>query len=205
MSLREMIHDPGTDMGAIASYLDGLTHDQRMADQNVLNRKDQRALYDKAAGSPPITMQHFLPEDAKPLQPVIHQGRNTLAPLPGMFRFFQKIFTRPQDGSDRAFGYNEGATVKLIGPGYFVTIATAGNTEWEKRGAIVVDYFQVPDGPVPEQWPTVKPNSQGLQMLVYKGTRDYMRRVSEHMSVGAAYKGEKKLDHYFMLCREPLS
>ena len=29
-----------------------------------------------------------------------------------------------------------------------------------------------------------------------------MRRVSQHVSIGAAYKGEKPLDHYFTLCRE---
>jgi hypothetical protein len=32
-----------------------------------------------------------------------------------------------------------------------------------------------------------------------------MRRVSAHVTVGAAYKGEKSLDHYFMLCREDVA
>ena len=51
-------------------------------------------------------------------------------------------------------------------------------------------------------WPRVRSNREGLQRLVYYGTRDFMRRVSQHVSIGAAYKGEKPLDHYFTLCRE---
>jgi hypothetical protein len=89
-----------------------------------------------------------------------------------------------------------------VGPGYFVLEATKGNTNWEPRGAWVVDYFQHPDGPVASGWPRVRSNREGLQVLVYYGTRDFMRRVSQHVSIGAAYKGEKPLDHYFTLCRE---
>ena len=40
---------------------------------------------------------------------------------------------------------------------------------------------------------------------MYHHTRDYMRRVSSHVTVGAAYKGETSLDHYFMLCREDVA
>jgi hypothetical protein len=58
---------------------------------------------------------------------------------------------------------------------------------------------------VVEGWPKVVANNVGLQVLVYNGTRDFMRRVSDHVSIGAAYKGENPLDHYFTLVREPLS
>ena len=56
-------------------------------------------------------------------------------------------------------------------------------------------------------WPApaiIKPNSSGLQVLVYHKTRDYMRRVSSHVSIGAAYKGEsdKEMGAYFVLCRD---
>ncbi len=60
----------------------------------------------------------------------------------------------------------------------------------------------MPDGPVPDGWPEVIPNSKGLQRFVYYQTRDFMRRVSKHVTIGAAYKVEKKLDHYFVLVRE---
>ena len=81
-------------------------------------------------------------------------------------------------------------------------LPTAGNPVFAERGSLVVDYHQVPDGKVPADWPKVVPNSVGLQMFVYKGTRDFMRRVSEGVTIGAAYKGEKALDHYFTLVRE---
>jgi hypothetical protein len=29
-----------------------------------------------------------------------------------------------------------------------------------------------------------------------------MRRLSRHVTIGAAYKGERPLDHYFVLVRE---
>ena len=65
----------------------------------------------------------------------------------------------------------------------------------------MVDYYQVPDAEVPEGWPAVKPNEAGLQRFVYKETRDYMRRVSSHVSVGKAFKYDKTPIGYFILCR----
>jgi len=122
--------------------------------------------------------------------------------LPKSMKLFQKRFCKPEDGSERLFGYNQSPFLRTIGPGFFVAIATKGNVEWEDRGALVIDYFQVPDGAVVDGWPKVIPNSKGLQMFVYNGTRDFMRKVSKHVSIGAAYKGEKALDHYFILCRD---
>ena len=186
----------------IAAFLDGLSPEGRLDALSTTTRTDQRALYQAAASAPPITLDFFVPEGTPPRVAVHHRGRNSL-PLPGPLRRFEKRFARPEDGSARLFGYNEGATRKWIGPGFFVAVPTAGNPAWEPRGAVVIDYFQVPDGPVPEGWPEVKRNDQGLQVLVYNGTRDFMRRVSREVSIGAAYKGEKQLDHYFTLCRLP--
>lgn len=197
--LKALIHDPAATIGPIAEYLDALDHPQRVEATRGLNRRDQRRLYQLAERGPAVTLDDFVAA-APPRKPVRNYGKNTL-PLPGFTRF-EKRFCRPEDGSNRLFGYNEGASRPIIGPGYFVAVPTAGNPEWEKRGAIVVDYFQVPDGPVAEGWPRVKKNSSGLQILVYHRTRDFMRRVSSHVTVGAAYKVEKPLDHYFMLVRE---
>jgi hypothetical protein len=74
--------------------------------------------------------------------------------------------------------------------------------QWRERGGVVVDYYQVPDSAVVDGWPKVVPNSKGLQMLVFQGTRDYIRKVSDTVFIGAAYKGEKALDHYFTLVRQ---
>ena len=199
-----MLLDDGVPLEAVAEYLDKLSPAARNEAMR-LSRKHQRALYRKALAAPPITLEHFVPADREPLAPVHHVGRNTL-PLPSSVKSFEKRFCRPQDGSARLFGYNESPFGPLVGPGFFVAVGTEGNPDanelWVERGPIVIDYFQVPDAAVAPSWPSVRPNSQGLQMFVYKGTRDFMRKVSEHCSIGAAFKGEKALDHYFTLVRQ---
>ena len=70
------------------------------------------------------------------------------------------------------------------------------------RGAVVVDYFMLPDAPVPGNWPPIRPNRSGLQRFIYHKTRDYMRRISKHVSLGIAYRMEKRVMGYFVLCRE---
>jgi hypothetical protein len=42
--------------------------------------------------------------------------------------------------------------------------------------------LSVPDGAVPDRWPAIKPNEQGLQRFIYAGTRDFMRKVSNRIS-----------------------
>lgn len=204
MTLHDMIKDEGTGIEAIAAHLDGLSPEARQEEVFALGRSGQRTLFQRAAASPPITFEHFVPPSVDAACQVRHQGKNTL-PLPKAFKYFQKCFSRPEDGSPRLFGYNEGASRPLIGPGYFVAIPTEGQSAWEERGPIVVDYYQVPEleARMPDRWPRVVPNSRGLQFFVFRHTRDFMRRVSEHVSVGAAFKGEKALDHYFVLVRNP--
>jgi hypothetical protein len=199
VSLTQLIDDPSADIHAIARYLDVQRGAERWAELGQLHRDRQRMLYEKAAHAAPIDLEHFV-LDAPPRAEVIHDGLNTL-PLPPPLRRFQKRFCRPEHDPSRLFGYNEGPTRPVVGPGYFVTIATRGKPHWEARGAWVVDYFQVPDGAVADRWPPVVPNDWRLQRLVYHQTRDFMRRVSKHVSIGAAFKKERPLDHYFVLCR----
>jgi hypothetical protein len=199
MSLSALI-SAGESIHKIADYLDQLPADARLNETMALGSAAQSKLWTLAAEAAPLTLDHFVPASTADRTEVIHQGRNTLP----VFTRFQKRFARPIDGSQRLFGYNEGATRPLIGPGCFVTVPTAGNAAWTERGAIVVDYFQVPDGPVPDAWPKVVSNSTGLQYLVYRHTRDFMRRVSSHVSIGHAWKGESEMTiAYFVLCREP--
>ena len=198
MSLKYLIHRPAAHIGDIADYLDRLSPDHRLHDTRQLGGADQSRLYDLAAEASPITLEHFVPKNRPALREVIHNGKNTLP----VFQTFQKRMCRPDGAGDRLFGYNEGFTRAFVGPGYFVVHATAGNPDWERRGAIVVDYVMVPDGPVAPGWPAVVPNSHGLQIVVYNGTRDFMRRVSSHVSIGAAFKGETQMGAFFTLCRE---
>ena len=197
--LARLIEDPGVGIDAIAHHLDELDDDGRRREALVLGRAAQRTLYEKAAQAAPIELDDFT-AGAAPLVEVVHDGKNTL-PLPPAWRRFQKRVCRPPGDDHRLFGYNEGPTRRLVGPGYFVAVATAGRPAWEARGPVVIDYFQVPDGPVVDGWPAVVPNTRGLQRFVYAGTRDFMRRVSTHVSIGAAFKGERPLDHYFVLVR----
>ena len=197
--LDERIDDEREDIGAIAAYLDGLADEQRAREVGALDRTRQRRLYEKAAHAEPIALGHFV-GDAGAREEVIHDGVNTL-PVPPPLRRFQKRFCRPDGDRARLFGYNEGPTRRVIGPGYFVAIPTDGRPHWAARGPVVIDYYQVPDGAVAASWPRVVDNGHGLQRFVYDHTRDFMRRVSRHVSIGAAYKGDKPLDHYFVLCR----
>lgn len=195
MTLKKLIDD-GSSLETIAQHLESLDAPSLRRQVLGLGRASQRKLYEMASND--IDVDYFAPANGKG---VIHAGRNTL-PLPPPFKSFAKVFCQAQGDEKRLFGFNEGPSRPIIGPGYFVGYSTAGNEEWAKRGGLVVDYFQVPDGAVPSGWPKVKPNDSGLQYFVYRHTRDFMRRVSDKVSVGAAYKGEKALDHYFMLLNE---
>jgi hypothetical protein len=193
MSIADQLRE-GAKIQDIASHLDRLDPTARLAEIVALPARDQARLYDAAAEAPAIDRSHFVPAGTPARRPVIHDGINS-QPL---FRRFQKRFGLPEDGTPRLFGYNEAAIGRLIGPGYFVARDTEPGDE---RGAVVVDYFLVPDGPVPDGWPPVVPNHQGLQRFVYDKTRDYMRRVSQHVSIGKAVRLEKRTMGYFVLCR----
>ena len=203
--LIDLIDDERAGIDAIGAYLDGLEAKPRWLEVKQLDRTRQRTLYEKAAHAAPIDIAHFV-GSAGPRQEVIHDGVNTL-PVPGSWQRFQKRFCRPEPNGNgaavRLFGYNEGPSRRLIGPGFFVAVPTAERPQWSARGGIVVDYFQIPDGAVADGWPTVVPNDWRLQRFVYHETRDFMRRVSRVVSIGAAFKRERPLDHYFVLCRRP--
>lgn len=197
--LTSLLADPDADIDAIAAWLDRRDGHERLDALRRLGRDEQRSLYERAAAAPPLDLGFFV-GDAPARSEVIHDGVSTL-PLPPPLRRFQKRFSRPERGAPRLFGYNEGPTRRLIGPGYFVAVGTAGRAAWAERGGVVIDYFQVPDGPVPDGWPPVVDNDRRLQRFVYHRTRDFMRRVAAHVSIGAAWKSERSLDHYFLLSR----
>jgi hypothetical protein len=201
MELTRALTDETLGVAAVSEALDAASPEQRRAAVLALDRSAQRRLYELARNAPPLSLEDFVPSDRAACESVRHFGRNTL-PLPGSLRFFEKRFCRPETGPPRLFGYNETPVVRLIGPGYFVAVTTADEPSWVSRGAVVVDYFRVPDSAVPPGWPRVVANSHGLQRLVYHRTRDFMRRLSRHVTIGAAYKVERPLDHYFVLVRE---
>ncbi len=189
-------------MASISALLDGADDDARKAALFALSAREQSALYDRAQDAAPWTLDDLVPPSLPALQPVVHHGKNSLP----VFRSFQKVCCRPDDGSPRVFGFNEGFTRAFIGPGYFVAKNTGtsadGDASWAGRGGVVVDYFEVPDAKVAAGWPAVKKNTQGLQRFVFHGMRDYLRRVSTHACIGSAYRGEKAFNSWFVLCRD---
>ena len=190
--LKTLLSQESTGIEEIASHLDAAAPDERIAALFALDRTGQRALFNKAESATPLTLDDFVPPDLAPGQQVRHRGRNTL-PFTPRHKLFKKCFCRPEDGTPRLFGYNDAPSRSWVGPGYFVAIPTAPNPEWGAR---------VPDGKVADGWPAVLPNTKGLQRFVYHRTRDFMRRVSKLVTIGAAFRGEKALDHYFVLIRE---
>lgn len=187
----------GASAEMIAAFLDGLDHAGRMDQVRGSPRGMQGPLYDCAGKNAPLDLDWFVPPGKE--GEVVHHGWNSL-PLPAFGRAFEKPMVRCPDGSGLLYGYNRSPFGPLIGPGYF--LHTPSPAPWADRGATVIDYFQVPAHPVPAAWPRVVPNRRGLQFFVYNGTRDFMRRVSRHVSIGAAYRGDKKLGAYFLLVRE---
>jgi hypothetical protein len=188
----------GAKIDVIARHLDDLDAAARVRETRMLGGREQGQLYALAADSPPLRLSDFVPDDVDDLEQVVHFGRNSQP----MFKFFEKRWCRPSGDPVRLFGYNETPVRRLIGPGYFVAHATAEGGS-DPRGAVVVDYFMTPDAPVVDGWPEVRPNSQGLQRFVYGQTRDYMRRVSTHVTIGEAQRKESRVMGWFVLCRQP--
>jgi hypothetical protein len=201
-TLRDLIASKAT-MAEIAAHLDALEAKERETQSIALSRREQADLFDRAADAPVITIDHFVTKDTEANVAVRHPGRNTV-PVPHHFQLFAKVFARAEEDPRILHGYND-SNAWFITPGYFVAYETRGNAEWARRGGVVVDYLRVPDGKVPSGWPKVVPNSWGLQRVVYHRTRDFMRRVSSHMSIGRAAeqrdKGDRELDFWFTLCR----
>ncbi len=181
----------------IAEFLDALDPVTRRGQTLALNGSSQKLLYEKSAENPPLNLDFFVPREIPNHREVIHYGRNSQP----AFRYFQKRWSRPENHSDQLWGYNETHVRPLIGPGYFVAHPTE-NDGSDPRGGVVVDYFMTPNGPVPDGWPALKPNDAGLQRFIYNKTRDYMRGVSKHVSIGIAFRMEKRVMGYFVLCRD---
>lgn len=190
-TLAELLGRESPDRRAIAAYLDSLTHAERMAEVTQLSGpKLQRRLWTAVADAAVVTLADMVPTDSAPLREVIFHGKNSLP----AFTLFQKRFCRPPGGGNELWGYNHQSLAWLIGPGYFVV------HEDRKRGA-AVDYREVPPDR-PSAWPDIKPNDRGFSRFVFRNMVDYMRRVSQHVFVGAATRNGVELGNYFILCRE---
>ena len=194
-TLEEFFGGGRVDLPGLAQYLDGLGDGARAAATVSMTPRQQARLYEAARGFRALTLDHFVPQGVAPLTQVIHAGKNS---IPVVSRF-EKRFCRPAAGSTRLWGYNQNPRAVQVasGPGYFVCYAI-------DAGEVLIDYCEVPtDKPPgkPDGWPNVRPNSAGLSRFIYNRTKDTMRGVSNHVSIGRAARDGKLMDNWFVLCR----
>ena len=175
----------------IAQELDRRSHAERVLLLQGLQRDQFPQLYALVDRFAPMTLDALVPASATPLQPVRHVGRNSLP----LFSSFEKRFYR-LDAKAAVGGANFQSTSFATGPGYFTATPSADRSE------IVIDYNQIPEL-APEGWPALSDNNHGIGRLVYGGMIDTLRKVSEHVSIGAAHKQGKPPSAYFVLCRVP--
>lgn len=190
MSIHDFFRAGDLDLRGLAAYLDSLPSATRVAEARDLSAEEQAQLFEAAAGFRPVTLGDFVASDALPLAPVVHYGRNSLP----MFRLFEKRFCRPDTAQRELWGYNEQAWKSFTGPGYFVA-KPASDRE------VVIDYCEVPPRK-PAAWPPILPNSARLSRFIYNRTRDFMRGVSQHVTIGRATREGKPMDNWFVLCRQ---
>ena len=194
MDLAQMIL-PSVDRKEVARVLDEVAEPARLRTVAELGRRELASLFDAAADNEPLTLDHFVPTSTEPLTEVVHEGKNSLA----MFTRFQKRFCRPPGAPPtELWGYNEQAMRLFTGPGYFVAYRPTEKLALE--GGVLIDYRRVPPEH-PAGWPEILPNSARLSRFIYDGTVDVMRRVSGHVSIGRAMKGNKPMDAWFVLVR----
>jgi hypothetical protein len=193
IELKTLLSADPLDLPALAAHLDGLESTARVAAVRTITGAQQQTLWAATEGQG-ATLSDLVPEDVGAAVELINYGKNSLP----VFTHFEKRMCRVAGEPDKLYGYNEGQTRPFVGPGYFVAHS------FPERGEVGIDYRMVPPegAALPEGWPKVKPNEKGVQRFVYAGMVDYMRRVSQTVTIGRAYKGgDKDLGHTFLLCR----
>jgi len=183
------------DVPGLSRHLDGLDDAARAAATSAMTPGQQARLFEAARGFRALALEHFVPASVAPLTPVIHTGKNSIP----IVSHFEKRFCRAAPAlastPERLWGYNQNppAVQVVSGPGYFVCYAI-------KAGEVLIDYCELPPGK-PDAWPPIRPNSAGLSRFIYNRTKDTMRGVSSHVSIGRAARDGKVMDNWFVLCR----
>lgn len=192
MSVHTFLAAASVDMVGLADYLDHLDAPARLREVRSLVKGEQVKLFEAAAGARPIHLTHFVPAGTSPLREVIHYGRNSLPTL----HTFEKRFCLADAGANELWGYNEHILRGLIGPGYFVVREPSDAEQAE----MAIDYTELPPRK-PDAWPPIRPNSSRLGRFIYYQTRDIVRAVSEHVTIGRDTRNGQPLNAWFVLCR----
>tara|TARA_B100000925_G_C21936369_1_gene442551 strand:+ start:287 stop:892 length:606 start_codon:yes stop_codon:yes gene_type:complete len=188
-TLKELLKTKEITNDNIAMHLNNLSLEQQIKQVRMLTPGLVKKMYDIAEQNAPCTMNDIVPNDIGAGVEVRHKGINSLP----ISRLFEKRFTRNPKQSDQFWGYNQQSLMWLTGPGFF----TVNSPEQEQ---LFIDYRSIPENQF-DKWPEMKPNEKGISKLVYAGMQDYMRKVSDRVTVGDAWKNGKKMNQFFMLVR----
>ncbi len=189
-------HDDDRKVERITEALDAMSPKGRLAAVRGMSKATMIRLWSLFEDVNEVDADFFVPSSIDPLVEVIHHGKNSLP----AYNFFQKRFCRADDDSDDLYGYNHQDNAWITGPGYYVAHASEENDP-TRISPYLIDYTRAPPKKV-DAWPEIISNKAKLGRFVYAGMKDYMRGISEHVSVGKAVRGGKETENYFMLCRE---
>lgn len=187
--------EPKVDIEKLAEILDGLGHEGRVHTMGTWNKKRMAAIFEACAGRS-ITLDHVVPASVGPNVEVIHDLKNNLP----VFSNAQKRFCKLEGEDFPVGGYNKQFGIAAASePGYF----TVREGDGDHANELIIDYGHVPKASKPASWPAIERNDQGiLNGLVWGGMVDYLRRISQHVSIGMATKNGKPINQYFALVRQ---
>lgn len=191
MTLAQLLRDPAVAPADLARHLDALEPARRLREALALTDREQARLFELVQGARRFTLDDLCPATRAPLDGVAHEGKNSLY----AFTRFAKLFAMPDDGrADERWGYNRTSALvsTTVGPGYFVTV--------QQGDEVLVDYTRLPPKALLAA-PPVLSNAARLSVFVYRNTKDVVRGVSTHVSIGRAWRGKRVLDNWFVLCR----
>ncbi len=192
MTLAERINSSTVTASFLATWLDELSDAERLTQTLALGSNEQARLFELVASARRFTLEDLAPESTAPLAGVRHEGKNSMV----LFTRFAKVFAMPDEptAQPERWGYNEGSSLvkTVVGPGYFVAV--------QQGDEVLVDYTLVPKKPLTSA-PPILPNDARLSRFVFNQTRDLVRGVSKHVSIGRASRGTRQLDNWFVLCR----
>jgi hypothetical protein len=180
------------DIAALSAQLDALDGAARCAQLMALTARQQAELFEAAHGHQPLTLEFLVPPATPAMTGVPHEGKNSL----WLFTRFAKVFYRPEQEQQELWGYNEGTQLvkTTVGPGYFVC------TPHSEPGELLIDYTRRPGLPLPGA-PRILDNASRLSFFVFNQTKDVLRGVSKHVSIGRAMRRDRWLDNWFVLVR----
>jgi hypothetical protein len=192
-ALVDLIRAEPPDPGKIRAFLDALAPAERVEAISSLGGPTlQRRLYVATQDAPRVTLDDLVPATAPPLREIIFHGKNSLP----AFTRFQKRLCRPPTAHalDQLWGYNHQSFAWATGPGYFIV-------REDTDAGVALDYREIPPDH-PQGWPPVRANDRGLSRFVYMNLVDYLRRVSQDVFIGSAYRRGQELGNYFVISRQ---